>query len=105
MLRRGDEAAVEALGSSVEQQTAPRWGWHALEHQPGKGWASVFGRRQAQGFLKRKELREPVGSTRYRTDSWGASTRHRQPDAPQAGKRHTPQIARTPVTVRPRIQR
>ena len=40
------------------------------------------GYREPQVFLKLKTLLEPVGITRYYTDSWGASTRPLEADAP-----------------------
>ena len=64
MIRRVDEAEVDERWSYVEKKTAPRWWWHAIEHQPGKGFAYVFGRRQDQVFLQLKALLEPFGITR-----------------------------------------
>jgi insertion element IS1 protein InsB len=40
-------------------------------------------------FLKLEILLEPLGITRYYTDSWGAYTRHLEADEHQLGKHHT----------------
>ena len=79
MIQRAGEAEVEEMWSSVEKKTAPRWLWHAMDHQTGQGLAYVFGRRQAQVFLQLKALLKPFGITRYHTGYWGAYTRHRIP--------------------------
>jgi insertion element IS1 protein InsB len=105
LIQRAEEAAVDAMGSSVGKQTAQRWWWHALDHQTGKVVASGCGRRQAQGFLQLKALREPCGITRYATDDWGASTRHLAPAEHQPSKRHTQPIARQHLPLRTRIKR
>ena len=94
MIQRAGEAEVDEMWSYVEKKTAPRWLWHAMEHQTGKGLAYVFGRRQDQVFLQLKALLEPFGITRYHTGYWGAYTRHRDPDAHNPGKRSTQQIER-----------
>ena len=67
--------------------------------------AYVFGRRQAEVFLKLKALLEPFGMTRFYTDYWGAYTRHLDADAHQAGKRNTQKIERKHLTGRARIKR
>jgi insertion element IS1 protein InsB len=69
VIQRVDAAEVDAMGSYVEKKTAPRWWWHALDHQTGKVLADVFGRRQDQMFLQLKGLLEPCGIRRY--DSGG----------------------------------
>ena len=43
MIRRAEEAEVDEMWSYVEKKTAPRWLWHAMDHQTGKGLASVCG--------------------------------------------------------------
>jgi len=63
------------------------------------------GRRKDAVFLQRKALLELLSITRYYTDSWGASTRHRQADAYQPGTCHTQKIERKPLTLRTRIIR
>ena len=105
VLQRAEEAEVDAMWSSVEKKTAPRWWWHAIDHPTGRGLAYGCGRRQEQVLLQRKALREPFGITRYHTDDWGAYTRHLDPDEHNAGKRNTPQIERKPLTLRTRIKR
>src|SRR5262249_24759444 len=104
-IRVADEAAVDERWSCVGKKREPRWLWHALDHCSGKVWADVCGRRQAEVCLKRNALWEPFGLTRYDTDSWGAYMRHLDVDAPQPGKRTTPQIERKHLTLRTRMKR
>jgi len=73
--QRVDEAEVDEMWSYVEKKAAPRWLWHAIDHQTGKVLAYVFGRRQDHVFLQLKELLEPFGIRCYHTDYWGAYTR------------------------------
>src|SRR5262249_46488105 len=96
---------VEELGNFVGKKQEPRWLWHAIDHCTGRGLASVFGRRTEEGFLQVQALREPFGLTRYDTDSGGAYARNLPPAVHSPGKRHTPQIARQPLTLRTRIKR
>jgi insertion element IS1 protein InsB len=63
------------MWSYVEKKSAPRWLWHAIDHQTGKVLAYVCGPRQDQVFLQLKAFLEPFGITRYHTDDWGAYTR------------------------------
>ena len=105
MIQRAGEAEVDEMWSNVEKKTAPRWLWHAMDHQTGKGLAYVFGRRQDQVFLQLKALLEPFGITRYHTGYWGAYTRHHDPDEHNPGKRSTQQIERQHLTLRTRIKR
>ena len=56
-------------------------------------------------FLQLKALREPLGITRYYTDSWGAYERHLTPAVQSPGKRNTHQIERQHRTLRTRIKR
>jgi insertion element IS1 protein InsB len=93
------------MWSFVGKERAPRWLWHAMDHRSGYVLAYVLGRRKDEGFLTLKALLEPFGITRYYTDSWGASTRHLDTDAHQAGKRNAQQIERKPLTLRTRIKR
>ena len=104
-IRRVGEAEVDEMWSYVEKKTAPRWLWHAIDHQTGKVLAYVFGRRQDQVFLQLKALLKPFGITRYHTDDWGAYTRHLDPDEHNLGKQHTQQIERKHLTLRTRIKR
>ena len=105
VIQRVDEAEVDEMWSYVEKKTAPRWLWHAIDHQTGKVLAYVFGRRQDQVFLQLKGLLEPFGIRRYHTDAWGAYTRHLDPAEPHPGKWHMQQIERTHLTLRTRIKR
>ena len=99
VIQRVDAADGDARWSSGGTKPAQRWGWHASDHPTGTGLAYGCGRRHAQVFLQRTALLDPCGITRYDTDYWGASTRHRDPDAPQPGKRNTQHIERTPLDV------
>jgi insertion element IS1 protein InsB len=65
VMRIAEEAEVDQMWSFVRRKKAPRWLWHAVAHRSGKVLASVFGRRQDEGFLKRKTLLEPFGITKY----------------------------------------
>jgi hypothetical protein len=46
LIQRAEEAEVDEMWSYVGKKTAPRWLWHAIDHQTGKVLAYVFGRRQ-----------------------------------------------------------
>lgn len=72
---------------------------------PARLLAYVFGRRKDEVFLKLKALLEPFGIQRYRTDYWGAYTRHFDADEHTPGKRHTQHIERKHLTLRTRIKR
>ena len=72
VIQRAEEAEVDEMWSYVEKKTAPRWLWHAIDHQTGKGLAYVFGRRTGEVFLQLKAVLAPFGITRYHTDYWGA---------------------------------
>jgi insertion element IS1 protein InsB len=105
VIRRADEAEVDELWSFVKRKKEPRWLGHAIDHRSGKGLASVFGRRQDEGFVKRKALWEPFGIPRYYTDYGGAYTRHRDAEEHQPGTRNTQQSERQHWTLRTRIKR
>ncbi len=105
VIRRVEEAEVDAMWSFVGKQRAPRWLWPAIDHRSGHVLADVLGRRKDAGVLKLKALLEPFGITRYYTDSWGAYTRHLEADEHQPGKRNTQQIERKHLTLRTRIKR
>ena len=104
-IRIAEEAEVDAMWSFVKRKKAPRWLWHAIDHRSGKVLAYVFGRRQAEGFLKLQALLEPFGITHYYTDYWGAYARHIEAERHQPGKRNTQQIERKHLTLRTRIKR
>jgi len=99
------EAEMDEMWSFVRHKGNPRWLWHAIDHHTGKVLAYVFGRRKDEVFLRLKALLEPFGLTRYYTDSWGAYTRHLDPDEHCPGKRHTQKIERKHLTLRTRIKR
>jgi insertion element IS1 protein InsB len=105
VVRRADEAAVDAMWALVQRNKEPRGLWPAIDPRSGQGLASVFGRRQDAGLLQLQALLELFGITRYDTDSWGASTRHSDADEHQPGKRHPQQIERKHLTLRTRIKR
>jgi hypothetical protein len=46
IIQRAEEAEMDEMWSYVEKKTAPRWLWHAIDHQTGKVLAYVFGRRK-----------------------------------------------------------
>jgi insertion element IS1 protein InsB len=66
VIQRVGEAEVDEMWSYVGKKTAPRWLWHAIDHQTGKVLAYVFGRRQDQVFLQLKGLLEPAIPTFHR---------------------------------------
>lgn len=68
VIRRADEAAMDAMWSFVQRKNEPRWLWHAIDHRSGQVLAYVFGRRKDAVFLKWHALLEPCGITRYSTD-------------------------------------
>src|SRR6516164_11351289 len=103
--RRGLTSELDEMWSDVRSKAHPRWLWHAIDHHTGTVLAYVFGRRKDDVFLRLKALLEPFGLTRYYTDSWGAYTRHLDPDEHCPGKRHTQQIERKHLTLRTRIKR
>jgi insertion element IS1 protein InsB len=105
MIRRVDEAAVDAMWSVVGKQQEQRWLWHAIDHRTGEVLAYVFGRRQDEVFLRLKALLEPFRITRFQTDYWGAYGRHLDPEAYHPGKRNTQNIERKHLTLRTRIKR
>ena len=52
----------------------------------------MCGRRQDAVFLKRQELLEPFGITKYSTDGWGAYERHIDTEKHHVGKENTQKI-------------
>jgi insertion element IS1 protein InsB len=104
-LERVGEAEVDEMGSFVGNTSHPRWWWYAIDHYTGTVLAYVFDRRTDAVFVQRKTLLEPFGLTRYSTDSWGAYTRHLEPDMHRPGTRNTQQIERTHLTLRTRMKR
>jgi insertion element IS1 protein InsB len=104
-IERAGEAEMDERWSCVGHQGHPRWLWHAIDQHTGVVLASVFGRRQDVVFRKLKALLEPFGLTHPLTDQWGAYPRHRAPEEPTGGHRHTQKIERKPRTLRTRIKR
>jgi insertion element IS1 protein InsB len=70
-IQKVEDAERDEMWSDVGHQKNQRWLWQAIDHAPGKILADVFGSRQDVVFLKRKELLEPFGITRFLTDDWG----------------------------------
>ena len=60
IMRRADEAEVNAMWLFVGSKKEQRWLWHAIDPGTGKVLTYVFGRRQEEGFLKLKGLLEPL---------------------------------------------
>jgi IS1 family transposase/transposase-like protein len=104
-IARAGEAEVDELWSFVGNKANPCWLWHAIDHQTGKVFAYIFGRRKDAVFVQRKALLEPFGLTRYYTDYWGAYTRYLDSDVHRPGQRHTQKIERKHFTLRTRIKR
>ncbi len=104
-IERAGEAEMDKMWSFVGHKGNQRWLWHAIDHHTGAVLASVFGRRKDAVFLTRKALLEPFGLTHYSTDTWGAYTRHLDPDQHTASTRSTQKIARKHLTRRTRITR
>ena len=65
----------------------------------------VFGCCHDAVCLQLKALRESCGITRSHTDSWGAYTRHLDPEEHNPGTRHTEQSEGKHLTLRTRIKR
>jgi IS1 family transposase/transposase-like protein len=104
-IERAGEAEMDEMWSFVYRKTNPRWHWHAIDHQTGTVLAYVFGRRKDEVFLKLKALLDPFGLTHYYTDTWGAYTRHLDPEQHTVSKRYTQKIERKHLTPRARIKR
>jgi IS1 family transposase len=88
-IERAGEAEMDQIWSYVGNKNNPRWLWHAIDHHTGAVLAYAFGRRKDEVFLKLKALLEPFGLTHYYTDTWGAYTRHLDPEQHTASKRYT----------------
>ena len=87
-IERAGEAAMDEMWSFVGKKNTPRWLWHAMDHQTGKGFAYVCGRRKDAVLLKLKALLAPFSLTHSSTDRWGR-TRVTSPlhSTPQAAAR------------------
>ncbi len=97
-IERASEAEREERWSCVRHTHHPRWLWHAMDQQTGKVLASVFGRRKEEVFLTLPALLEPCGLPHDSPDTWGASTRHLDPEQHTASTRSTQKIARQHLT-------
>ncbi len=97
-MERAGEAERDEMWLCVGNTHHPRWLWHAMDHQTGKGLAYVFGRRKDEVCITRHALLEPCGLTHASTDRWGASTRDLDAETHTARTRSTQKIARTPLT-------
>ena len=64
-----------------------------------------MGRRHDAVCLQLKALLKPFGITRYDTDSWSASTRHRAAEEHEPGQRNTQHMERKHLTWRTRTTR
>ena len=96
---------MDEMWSFVGKKKTQRWLWHAIDHSTGLVLAYVFGRRKDEVFLQLKGLLEPLKITRFYTDSWGAYTRHLDPEEHHPGKHNTQKIERKHLTLRARIKR
>jgi insertion element IS1 protein InsB len=103
--RRGLASELDDMWAYVARKTHPRWRWHAMDHDSGKGLASVFRRRQDTVFLELQGLLAPFGITRFSTDGWGTYKRPISPAQPVVGKQHTQNIESKHINLRTRIQR
>jgi len=98
-------AEVDEMWSYVGKKKAPRWLWHAIDHDSGAVLAYVFGRRKDTVLQKLKQLLEPFGIERFYTDHWGAYARQLGATQHCPGKRRTQRIERKHLTLRTRIKR
>jgi len=76
-----------------------------MDHDSGKGLASVCGRRHDTVFLELQGLLAPCGITRFSTDGWGTYERPITPEQHVVGKQHTQNIESKPINLQTRIQR
>ena len=104
-IHRVESAEVDEMWSYVGKKTAPRWLWHAIDHQTGKVLAYVFGRRKDAVLRALKQLLQPFGIAHFYTDHWGAYARQLEAARHFPGKRQTQRIERKHLTLRTRIKR
>ena len=105
VIQRVEAAELDDMWSYVGKKKAPRWLWHAIDHQTGKVLAYVFGRRQDAVLRELKQLLKPFGINRFYTDHWGAYARQLKVARHFPGKRQTQRIERKHLTRRTRIKR
>jgi insertion element IS1 protein InsB len=104
-IERAGEAEMDEMWSFGGNKKDQRWLWQAIDHATGAVLAYVFGRRKDEVFLQLKGLLEPFTIIRFYTDSWGAYTRHLDPEEHNPGKHNTQKIERKHLTLRTRIKR
>jgi insertion element IS1 protein InsB len=75
VIRLTEKAEVDEMWSFVGKQHEPRWLCHVMDHRSGHVLAPLFERHKDTGFLMRKSLLEPFGSTRYERPALGVHTR------------------------------
>jgi insertion element IS1 protein InsB len=105
VVRKVEEVELDEMWPFVGRKRHPRRLWGALDHQPGRILAYVFGRREDRAVLHLEALLAPFGIRCYYTDGWGAYRRHLAPRQHVVGKRRTPQLERNHLTLRTRIKR
>jgi insertion element IS1 protein InsB len=105
VIRRVEAAEVDEMWSYVGKKKAPRWLWHAIDHDSGAVLAYVFGRRKEAVLQELQKLLQPFGIKRFYTDHWGAYARQLAPERHYPGKRQTQRIERKHLTLRMRIKR
>jgi insertion element IS1 protein InsB len=105
VIRRVAAAEVDEMWSYVSKEKAPRWLWHAIDHNSGAVLAYVFGRRKDGVLQELKTLLQPFGIKRFYTDHWGAYARQLESARHCPGKRQTQKIERKHLTLRTRIKR
>jgi insertion element IS1 protein InsB len=104
-LRRVEAAEVEEMWSCVKSKAPQRWLWHAIEPLTGVVLADVVGSRADEVCVDLPKLLNPFGLSHFYTDGAGVYDRHLPATAHTAGKVHTQQIERQPLTLRTRIKR
>jgi insertion element IS1 protein InsB len=104
-VRRGLSSELDEMWSYVAKKANPRWLWHAIDHHTGKVLAYVFGQRKDNVFLRRQQLLEPFGITKFSTDGWGAYARHIEAEQHQVEKENTQKIESKHINLRTRIKR
>jgi insertion element IS1 protein InsB len=105
VIQRVAAAEVDEMWSFVGKKKAPRWLWHAVDHNSGAVLAYVLGRRKDAVLQELQQPLEPFGIERFYTDHWGAYTRQLNPERHYPGKRQTQRIERKHLTLRTRIKR
>ncbi len=100
VIRRVEEAEIDAMWSFVGKKKEQRWLWHAVDHRSGKVLAYVLGACKDEVFVQLKALLEPFGIQRFYTDGGGAYARYLAPEEHTPGKRNTQRIERKHLNLR-----